>query len=71
MISISTDEALQLLANGWTVRAISNRNKIEWRSPQGLSEADYQSESLDCPPQAVLTVARQLNQIVDYPRTLE
>jgi hypothetical protein len=44
--------ALALLENGWTVRAVNGQ--IEWRSPRGISGSEYNSISLDEPPNGAI-----------------
>lgn len=68
MLSIATDEALQMLGAGWTVKRWALYDTIEWRSPDGISGTDFQSESLDCPPLEAVEYARKRGDIVDRPR---
>lgn len=64
-ISIATDEALQMLAAGWTVRYMKATDDIEWRSPSGISRDTYRSESLDRPPLEAIETARIRGDIQD------
>lgn len=73
MLTIATDDALQLLAAGWTVRRVecSQRFKgdaIEWRDPNGCSGWDYHAEWLDKPPPEVVRIGRERGDIIDRPR---
>lgn len=70
-MTYGTDEALQLLAAGWTVRYCEAFDSVEWRSPDGISGSGYHSSSLDQPPPAVLVKARRAGQIIDRPRTTQ
>ncbi len=67
-LSIATDEAIQMIEKGWTVRYLPTGDEIEWRSPRGISGSDYRSCSLDCPPLAAVEDARRHNDIVDRSR---
>jgi len=71
MLSTRTDEAVQMLQAGWTVRYAKVRDVIEWRSPRGISGSDYISESLDSPPDAAVHDARYAGDIVERPRVTE
>jgi hypothetical protein len=68
MLSIGTDEAVQMLQAGWTVRYCAALDAIEWRSPDGMSGSELHSESLDKPPLAAVRMARRAGQISDRAR---
>lgn len=68
MISIATDDALQMLDAGWTVRHVESEDVIEWRSPGGLSGSEFRSESLDRPPFAAVRMAKSLGHVVHRER---
>jgi len=68
MLSIATDEAVQMLEAGWIVRIIRNLDVIEWRSPRAISGSAYHSLSLDRPPVAAVEDARKHGEIQDHPR---
>lgn len=46
--------ALLLLKHGWEVRLSPSSTEVMWRSPGGISGSDFMSDSIDCPPPAVL-----------------
>lgn len=69
MLSIATDESVQMLQSGWTVRYWDLYDTIQWRSPDGVSGTDYCSESMDKPPAAAVIHARNRGDIIDRPRT--
>lgn len=68
-MTISTDEAVQMLQAGWTVRYFAKGDCIEWRSPSGLSGSDYLSESLDRPPKVAVQRAIERGELVPRDRT--
>lgn len=73
MMTIATDEAVQMLQAGWTVKYHSSpveefNDKIRWRSPDGLSGSGFHSDSLDDPPKEAVALARRRGDIVDRPR---
>lgn len=70
MLSIATDEAIQMLENGWVVYRDRALDAVGWRSPRGLSGSDYVSESLDVPPITAVRDARLHGEIEDRPRTI-
>ena len=65
MLSIATDEAVQMLEAGWTARYCAATDAIEWRSPNGMSGHANHCESLDCPPEMAVEEARRLGHIKD------
>lgn len=67
-MSVATDDAVQMLEAGWTVRIIKSSDDIEWRSPEGISSSEYRSESLDRPPFAAVEKAKELGQLVPRDR---
>jgi hypothetical protein len=67
-MSVGTDDAVQMLEAGWTVRRIEFSDDIEWRSPEGISGSDFRSESLDRPPLAAVEKAKVLGQLVPRDR---
>ena len=68
MISIATDEAVQMLEAGWTVHYSKGFDAIMWRTPWGVAGPEYLSDSLDNPPKAALRDARQAGHIIHRPR---
>ena len=66
MISIATDEAVQMISNGWGVRYNEDRDQIEWQSSAGAGP--WYSESLDDPPLAAVAHARDIGDVEDRPR---
>lgn len=67
-MTIATDEAVQMLEAGWTVRYIASCDVIRWRSPDGFSTDSYVSTSLDKPPVQAVKLARKKGHIVDRMR---
>jgi hypothetical protein len=53
-------QALLMLAAGWTVKLSPDTVSVQWRSPKGLSGSDYESQSLDVPPPAAVRDAERL-----------
>lgn len=68
MLSIAVDDAVQMLAAGWTVRYCEAMDAIEWRSPDGMSGSCDHSTSLDCPPITAVNYALKRGDIVYRPR---
>lgn len=68
MMSIATDEAVQMLQAGWQVRYCKATDSIEWRSPDGFGCSEWQSVSLDSPPEGAVWLARKRKQIIERPR---
>lgn len=68
MLSISTDQALQMIQAGWIVEYSPRLDAIRWESPEGISGDDMISESLDDPPPAAVRRAKSRGQIIDRPR---
>lgn len=67
-MTTATDDAVQMLQNGWTVRYKEDTDDIEWRSPEGISGCDYHSDSLDSPPPVAVDRALSNGQIIPRPR---
>ncbi len=57
-MTTATDDAVQMLQAGWTVRYLEGYDAIEWRSPDGISGSEFRSESLDNPPLQAVQRAR-------------
>lgn len=70
MMSVATDEAVQMLQAGWTVRYCALSDSIEWRAPDGLSSHEWHGNSLDNPPGVAVLYAKRKGHIVDRPRTI-
>lgn len=66
-MTIATDQAVQMLQAGWTVR-YRESDEIEWRSPDGMSGSEWRSQSLDDPPMEAVKCAEHRGDIVDRPR---
>lgn len=68
-MTTATDDAVQMLQAGWTVRYIEGDDCIEWSDPKGFSEPSYRSESLDKPPALAVQRAAANGDIVTRFRT--
>lgn len=68
-MTVATDDAVQMLQAGWTVKYREQGDCIEWRSPGGLSGSAYRSESLDRPPKAAVELAINRGDLVPRDRT--
>jgi len=70
MLSIATDEAVQMLEAGWTVRYYAPLDTIEWKAPACLGGwVEHGCDSLDHPPEMAVAEARRLGHITERPRT--
>ncbi|KKM60812.1 hypothetical protein LCGC14_1538040 [marine sediment metagenome] len=64
LISDATVEWIEaLIERGWAVRYVRQIKRFAWRSPEGISGDEYQSDSLETFPRAVCERIRK-----DFPR---
>lgn len=66
MLSIATDEAVQMLEAGWRVEYYPPLDAIIWHSPGG--DGHGYSRSLDDPPETAVNEARRRGDVGDRPR---
>jgi hypothetical protein len=59
----STREAISMLEAGWTIQYVPWKDKIQWRTPDGISCENWCSTSLDIPPYDAVLYAREQGHI--------
>lgn len=53
-------QALILMRGGWKVRLSETSDKVRWHGPVGQTDPSWESDSIDCPPQAVIDYDKEL-----------